>query len=376
MLFTITHSDGRSRTGTLHLNHGDVETPAFMPVGTNAAVKAVFPKDLREIGYTLILGNTYHLYLRPGTGVIQQMGGLHNFMSWKSNILTDSGGYQVFSLSALRKITEDGVKFQSHIDGSRHSFSPEKVIDLQTGFGSDILMPLDVCTPPSIGRDEALHAHELTHRWAERSKNRWQQTASDNTGVLFGIVQGNFYEDIRKMSADLLCSLDLPGYAVGGLSVGEPHEEFQKTLAYTAPLLPSEKPRYVMGIGTPFYILTAVENGIDMFDCVFPTRAGRNGLAFTFKGRIELKREEHKYVNNPIDTDCGCYTCTHFSRAYLRHLVKTKEILGPMLVTLHNLYFFYTFMTGIRASIRKNQFAEYKQRFIEEYCRKPVQRSI
>jgi len=359
--------DCRARTGILHLPKGDVSIPAFMPVGTNGTVKAMLHSSLEEIGYPLILGNTYHLYLRPGTDVIGKYGSLHKFSSWKANILTDSGGFQVFSLSSFRKISNDGVTFQSHIDGSRHHLTPEKVVDIQAILGSDIQMQLDVCTEPGIKKKEAVKALELTTDWAGRAKERWLNLGESYKGSLFGIVQGNFHKDLRQQSAEQLAELDLPGYAIGGLSVGEAPEVFREYLHFTAPLLPDEKPKYVMGIGTPDYMLEAMEAGIDLFDCVYPTRVARNGTCFTREGMLNLKNARFKDDMDPIDSECNCSTCKRYSRGYLRHLFSAREILGPMLVTHHNLQFLYTMMEEARTSIKKGSFLKFKKSFLQRF---------
>lgn len=369
MLFRTIQKDTKTaaRIGSLSLPHGTVETPVFMPVGTNATVKAVHHETLEQMGYRLILGNTYHLYLRPGQEVIDHYGSLHSFSNWQGNILTDSGGFQVFSLAPFRKIKEEGVKFRSHIDGSYHILSPEHVLELQQSFKSDIAMCLDVCTPPDISHRKALDALELTTRWAERSKKKWLERGPEWEGNLFGIIQGNFYKDLRKQSAKEIIDLDLPGLAIGGLSVGEAFAQFEDLLGYTAELLPAEKPRYLMGIGTPDYILSAVENGIDMFDCVFATRTARNGAVFTRDGMIALKKAHHRFDDGPIQENCRCRACSQYSRGYLRHLFKTNEILGSMLATEHNLQFLYTFMEEIKESIRNGNFAEYKKNFLARF---------
>jgi len=365
-VFTITEKDAstRARCGILHLSHGDVETPVFMPVGTNAAVKAISHADLDDMGFKLILGNTYHMYLRPGLDVLRKFGGLHRFSTWKRNILTDSGGFQVFSLSPLRKIHEEGIAFKSHIDGSAHKFTPESVVQAQLVFGSDIMMPLDVCTSPGLTHREALHASDVTTSWARRSREEWLRSGRCETNRLFGIVQGNFYKDLREKSAGEISSLDLPGIAIGGLSVGESYETFLELLAHTSGFLPENKPHYLMGIGTPEYILAAVENGIDMFDCVFPTRIARNGTVFTSTGRIALKREANTMSEEPIDPECPCRVCRTYSRAYLRHLFKAGEILGPMLATHHNLAYLRQFVEKIRTSIKNKTFAQFKSSFL------------
>jgi len=369
-VFEIFSRDNSShaRTGRIHLSHGPVDTPVFMPVGTNGTVKAVHHRDLEELGTGLILANTYHLYLRPGIEIIRKAGGLHAFTNWKGNYLTDSGGYQVFSLAPFRKITDDGIKFRSHIDGSYHVLSPEDVVELQCAFGSDIMMPLDVCTPPGITYRKALDALITTRAWAERSKRAWAEKGSDTGGLLFGIIQGNFFEDLRKRSAEDILALDLPGIALGGLSVGESTSEFIHYLAYTSRFLPEDKPRYVMGIGTPEYILEAVENGIDLFDCVFPTRIARNGSVFTRRGILPLKKIRFASQMEPIEPDCPCPACRHYTRAYLRHLFKCGEILGPMLASLHNLYFMDRFLHDIRSAIREGTFASFKKSFLDGYA--------
>jgi queuine tRNA-ribosyltransferase len=377
MRFTVHQRDpdSRARTGLLDLPHGSVQTPVFMPVGTNATVKAITNEQLEDLGINLILGNTYHLFLRPGLEVLQRSGGLHSFMSWKHNILTDSGGFQIFSLAPFRKIEEQGVIFRSHLDGSRFQLTPEDVVDIQRALGSDILMPLDLCTPPGIGEKEAQQAVDLTTRWAGRSKNRW--LASDPTvqGNLFGIIQGNFYAPLRKRSAEQLLELDLPGYAIGGLSVGESFSVFQEILDLSAGLIPERYPRYLMGVGTPEYILEAVERGIDMFDCVFPTRTARNAQAFTSRGPLSLKTEAVKLDQQPIDPECSCSTCRRYSRAYLRHLFKTKEILAAMLTTQHNLSFIQSLVLSIRQSIGEGKFRSFKEGYLGRYGERARERS-
>jgi len=366
-IFTITCRDKetQARTGVLNLGHGPVTTPAFMPVGTNATVKAIRLDELPPMGVSIILSNAYHLYLRPGMEIIHHAGGLHKFMNWQHNILTDSGGFQVFSLAPFHKIEEQGVYFRSHIDGAYHRLSPEQVVEIQTTLGSDILMQLDVCTPPGITRDKALAAVEQTTRWAARSLQKYRETPAN--GLLFGIVQGNFFKELREKSARELVELDMPGYAIGGLSVGEEPAVFAEFLSYTAAFLPETKTRYLMGIGAPEYILEAVENGIDIFDCVFPTRVARNALVFTRQGTLSLRLEKNKLDNNPIDPDCGCDTCRHYSRAYLRHLFKAKEILAAMLATHHNLFFIQQLMGKIRAAINCGEFKKMKQEFLSGY---------
>ncbi len=359
------HCEGRG--GLLRLPRGTVEIPAFMPVGTNGTVKAIHHKTLEDQGYTLILGNTYHLYLRPGIEALKAAGGLHSFSTWPHNILTDSGGFQVFSLASFQKIKEEGVSFRSHIDGSLHQFTPEKVVEIQEILGSDIQMALDVCTPPDIGKSEATKALEITTHWAKRAKARWLDCADGYKGKLFGIIQGNFYEDLRRRSAEEILEIDTPGIAIGGLSVGEPPEKFRDFLHYTTQFLPSEKPRYVMGIGTPDYMLEAVEAGVDMFDCVYPTRIARNGSCFTRTGVIALKNEAFRLDQEAMDPSCACLVCQRYSRSYIRHLFKAKEILGPQLVTEHNLHFLSVMMAEIRGALRRGNFLEYKRAFLDRY---------
>jgi len=356
-----------ARTGTLHLPRGDVEIPAFLPVGTNGTVKAIQHSTLRRIGYSLILGNAYHLYLRPGIRIIEKHGGLHNFSSWDGNILTDSGGFQVFSLPSFREVTRDGIIFNSHIDGSRHFLTPESVVDMQVALGSNIQMQLDVCTAPGIKANEAREAVELTAFWAKRAKQRYLEHSNSSRGYLFGIIQGNFCKELRALSASLLSELDLPGYAIGGLSVGEEPEVFREFLGYTASLLPGDKPRYVMGIGTPGYMLESIEAGIDFFDCVYPTRIARNGACFTRFGIINLKNSQFKDDVSPIDPECICPVCLRYSRSYLRHLFVAKEILGSMLLTHHNLQFVFTMMEEAREAIRNGTFLGFKNAFLERF---------
>ena len=370
MRFTITSSDKKTnaRAGILSLPHGDVQTPAFMPVGTNGTVKALTADDLKTIGFNLILSNTYHLYLRPGEEVIKKAGGLHRFMNWDRNILTDSGGFQIFSLSDLRKITGEGVMFRSHIDGSKHLLSPEKAVDIQVLLGSDIQMPLDYCSHYGASRKEAQYASDITTDWLMRAKKRCDEAVENGyNGNLFSIVQGNFFPDLRRISAEACISSGTPGIAVGGLSVGEPPELFFETLAQTAAMLPAEKPRYIMGIGTPSYILNAIEHGIDMFDCVLLTREGRNGRVYTRNGSIALKKAENALDFSPIDKECTCKVCREYSRAYLRHLFKTKEILCSMLASYHNLYFINDLVKNARAAIEEKRFSDFKKDFLAGY---------
>ncbi len=369
MTFQILHRDpgSRARVTRLGLLHGEVETPVFMPVGTNATVKALEREDLEQIGIRLILSNTYHLYLRPGPEVIAHAGGLHRFMAWPHNILTDSGGFQVFSLAPFRRLEEEGVYFRSHIDGSSHTLTPERVVELQGILGSDILMPLDVCSPPEISREEALRALEWTTGWARRSRDRWRRYAPGQAGELFGIVQGGFFPDLRRRSAEELLGLELPGYAIGGLSVGESFSVFQELLRFTAGLIPPSHPRYLMGVGSPDYILEAIEAGIDLFDCVLPTRTARNALALTRFGPLSLRLERNRLDNRPLDPSCGCRTCRRYSRSYLRHLFKSREILAAMLTTYHNVYFTHNLVVSAREAIRGGTFAEFKKETLRLY---------
>ena len=369
-IFDIKHksADGKARTGTVHLPHGDVRTPVFMPVGTNATVKAM-PKDfLEEIDFDIILANTYHLFLRPGPDLIKEAGGLHGFSQWKKNFLTDSGGFQVFSLSKLRKITDEGVRFQSHIDGSYHMFTPENVVQTQTKFNSDIQMQLDVCSGWGVERKEAERALKITSDWLLRAKGEWEcQREQGYQGMLFPIVQGNFFEDLRTKSAEFVSSLDMPGIAIGGLSVGEPPAEFTKFLNYTVQFLPEDKPKYVMGIGTPEYILDAVQAGIDMFDCVLPTRNARNGSYFTRRGMLSIKQERWIHDFGPIDPECNCKVCRTYSRSYLRHLFKEQEILSSILASYHNLYFLNEMLKEIRVAIDEDRFEQYRKEFLDKF---------
>ena len=364
---TLQDRDTKARLGYIDLPHGRVETPTFMPVGTNGTVKGIYHDKVAQIGYKLILANTYHLYLRPGMEVIGQFGGLHRFSNWDGNILTDSGGFQVFSLSGLRKIRDAGVTFQSHIDGSRHVFTPEKVVDVQGIIGSDIAMCLDVCTPPGISHRQAEEAWRVTKLWAERSLEERRRLGESFRGNLFCIVQGNFYEDLRKESALVLSDMDFPGIAIGGLSVGESKEQFADMLSYTAQYVTPDKPRYVMGMGSPDYIFECVANGIDLFDCVLATRMARNGGLFTDDGVIAMKKACHKFDEGPIQEGCTCTACTKYSRAYMHHLVKCNEMLGGMLATEHNLTYLYNLLERIRASIREGRFSQFKKEYLARF---------
>jgi queuine tRNA-ribosyltransferase len=354
-----------ARAGRLHTPHGTFDTPIFMPVGTQATVKAMSPDELKDMGAGIILSNTYHLYLRPGHELVAEAGGLHKFMNWDRGILTDSGGFQVFSLGALRKITEEGVTFRSHIDGSKHFLSPEKATQVQMALGSDIIMAFDECVPFPAEHDYARKSTERTTRWAERCR----QTHTRADQALFGIIQGGMYKDLRSMSAKDLVSLDFPGYAVGGLSVGEPKPLMYEMLEHTVPLLPERKPRYLMGVGTPDCLVEGVMHGIDMFDCVFPTRVARNGTVMTNWGRLVVKNAEYARDFRPLDDKCSCYACRNFSRAYIRHLFKTDEIFGLRLTTIHNLHFLLNFMREMRTAILEDRFLDFRQGFLAEYNR-------
>lgn len=369
-IFNILHKNknSKARTGVLSLPHGTVQTPVFMPVGTNATVKAITKDDLEEIGFEIILANTYHLYLRPGPDLIKEAGGLHGFSKWNRNFLTDSGGFQVFSLSKLRKISDQGARFQSNIDGSYHMFTPENVVETQAKFNSDIQMQLDVCSGWGVDRKEAVEALRITSDWLLRAKKAWEEEQEKGyKGILFPIVQGNFFEDLRKQSAEFVASLDFPGIAIGGLSVGEPKEEYSKFLSYTVSCLPEDKPKYVMGIGTPDYILDAIANGIDMFDCVLPTRNARNGSYFTHDGMLSIKQERFIHDFGPIDKECNCKVCKNYSRSYLRHIFKSQEILSSMLASYHNLYFLHNLVKEAREAINNDRFEEYREVFLKRF---------
>lgn len=349
--------DGAARTGRLTTAHGAIETPVFMPVGTQGTVKSLCPTDLHDLGAQIILGNTYHLYLRPGDELVAKLGGLHRFMGWDGPILTDSGGFQVFSLSGLRRITEEGVTFSSHIDGSKHLFSPEKVISIQRNLGSDIMMVLDECVPFGADRAYTEKSLALTTRWAARCRKA--HPSGDRGQLLFGIVQGGFFKDLRAESTRQLIDLDFEGYALGGLSVGESRAEMYDILDDATPLLPADKPRYLMGVGAPRDLLAGMAAGIDMFDCVLPTRNARNGTLFTTKGKVNIKRAEYREDDSPLDADCPCYACRTFSKAYLRHLYIARELLSYRLNTLHNLTFFSQMMERARQAIREGRFAAF-----------------
>ncbi len=352
-----------ARLGLLHTTHGTVETPIFMPVGTQAAVKTMTPEEVKEVGGRLILGNTYHLYLRPGQELIREAGGLHRFMNWDGPILTDSGGFQVFSLGPLRKISEEGVTFRSHIDGSEHFFSPEKAVEVQEALGSDIAMVFDECAPYPCTHEYALEALKRTTRWARRCADAHRREDQ----ALFGIVQGGAFADLRRQSALDLVELDFPGYAIGGLSVGEPKAVMYEMLDVTVGFLPSEKPRYLMGVGSPDCLVEGVVRGIDMFDCVLPTRIARNGTVLTHHGKLVVRNAEYARDFDPIDPTCDCYACRNYSRAYIRHLIKAGEVLGIRLTTIHNLRFIQRLMQEIRDAIRQGNILEYRDKFLKNY---------
>lgn len=366
--FELLANDGQARCTRLHLAHGVVETPIFMPVGTYGAVKAMAPNELTDIGAQIILGNTFHLWLRPGLDIITRHQGLHNFMGWSRPILTDSGGFQVFSLGMLRKMSEEGVMFTSPINGDKLFLSPEISMQIQRVLNSDIVMQFDECTPYAVNgvpttSAEAERSMALSLRWAKRSLNEHHD--GQNSNALFGIVQGGMFESLRENSLGALRELAFDGYAIGGLSVGEPKEHFYRVLAYTAPRLPVDKPRYLMGVGTPEDLLYGVAQGIDMFDCVMPTRNARNGWLFTRYGDIKIRNAVYKHDTQPLDSTCACYTCQNFSRAYLHHLQKTNEILGARLNTIHNLYYYLNLMREMRQAIAAGQFNNFSQRFAE-----------
>ncbi len=357
--FTLHKSDGHARVGTLHTPHGDVPTPAFMPVATQGSVKAVDPNDLRRMGATILLGNTYHLYLRPGVESVRDLGGLAAFMAWDGPTLTDSGGFQGFSLEHLRNISEEGIEFRSHIDGSKHMFSPESVIRHQEGIGADVIMPIDVCAPGGSDHTAVAEAVELTTRWAGRC--RQAQTRDDQ--MLFGIVQGGTFPDLRETSAEQITALDFPGYALGGLSVGESKRDMLDTVEHTTGLLPSERPRYLMGVGSPEDLVECVARGIDMFDCVLPTRIARNGALFVRDGRVNIDTARFRDRQSPIEEDCDCYTCETFTAGYVHHLFKANELLAFRLATVHNVRFVLRLMEEIGAAIREGTFEEYRATF-------------
>jgi queuine tRNA-ribosyltransferase len=367
MEFELSGQDPRceARLGLIKTAHGEIRTPAFMPVGTQGAVKGLLPEQIRTLGADIILGNTYHLYLRPGHELIASLGGLHTFMNWPGPILTDSGGFQIYSLAALAKISDEGASFQSHIDGSRHFLTPEKAVEIQEALGSDIMMCLDECSAYPSDREKTQKALERTSLWAKRCLKNRKKTDR----ALFGIVQGGFYPDLRRRSVEEITDIGFDGYAIGGVSVGEPKELMLETLAATASLLPKERPRYLMGVGTPEDIVEGVYRGIDMFDCVMPTRSARNGLLFTNEGKVVIRNARYREDRSPIDSACDCYTCRNYSRAYLRHLYVAGEILAMTLNTIHNLRHYMRLMESIRDSIEKGGFLEFRRAFLEKLHR-------
>jgi queuine tRNA-ribosyltransferase len=362
--FSLEHTDGasRARLGRIRTVHGEIRTPVFMPVGTQGTVKSLTPEDLREIGAEVILANTYHLYLRPGHERIRRLGGLHRFMHWEYPILTDSGGYQVFSLGALRKISVEGVSFRSHLDGSSHFLTPESAVEIQEALGSDIAMCLDECTPYPVTPEEARRSLELTRDWARRCR-RVHQSESQ---ALFGIVQGSVFQDLRRESAEAIMEIGFDGYALGGLSVGEPSEERLEVIEATLPLLPVDRPRYLMGLGTPEDLVEGVARGADLFDCVLPTRNARNGMLFTRQGKVIIKNAVYADDPQPVDPECACYTCRNYSRAYLRHLYLAQELLSYRLNTWHNLHYFMELMADIRQAVAEDRFREFKNNFYQQ----------
>jgi queuine tRNA-ribosyltransferase len=375
--FELLASDqhSKARHGQLKTAHGLIDTPAFMPVGTQGSVKGASPRELSELNAQIILGNTYHLFVRPGLDVIKHFGGLHNFMSWDGPILTDSGGYQIFSLAKLRKITEEGVEFQNHIDGARAFISPEIAMEIQAALGSDIAMVLDECVPYPSEYDYAAKSAELTARWAKRCKAvaaslrdaHPAHSVAATKQLLFGIIQGGTFDDLRRESAQAIVELDFDGYAVGGVSVGEPEEEMMRAVESAEPFLPTDRPRYAMGLGTPPQMLEMIAHGMDMFDCVLPTRLARNGTAFTAAGTLNLKNAEFALDIRPIEENCACETCREFSRGYIRHLIKAQEILGLRLITLHNLHFYLNLMNRVRTEIQTGSFDQFRKAFVAEY---------
>ena len=365
--YELLHQDKKTgaRRGIVHTPHGDIQTPVFMPVGTQATVKSMTPEELKDLGAQIILSNTYHLYLRPGEKLVKEAGGLHKFMNWDKPILTDCGGFQVFSLSDLRTISEDGVEFKSHLDGSKHFFSPEKVMQIEEDLGADIIMSFDECCPYPSTYEYTKNSMERTTRWAVRCKEA-HKDFEEKQG-LFGIIQGGFYKDLRKQSAEDLIKLDFPGYAIGGISVGEPKEEFLDILRYTTPLMPENKPRYLMGVGTPDYLIEAAISGIDMCDCVLPTRIARNGTAMTWRGKVVVRNGAYSRDFTPLDPECDCYTCKNYTRAYIRHLINTNEILGTRLLSIHNLYFLTKLMERVRIEIENDNLLNFRDEFYKKY---------
>ena len=363
--YELLHVDKNSgaRRGVIHTPHGDIQTPVFMPVGTRATVKSMTEELKEMVEAQIILGNTYHLFLRPGSKLVREAGGLHEFMHWDRPILTDCGGFQVFSLKDLRTISENGVLFRSHLDGSKHEFTPEKVMEIEEALGADIIMSFDECCPYPSTYEYTKQSMERTTRWAKRCKDA--QTRKDQG--LFGIIQGGFYEDLRKKSTEDLVELDFPGYAIGGISVGEPKEEFLKILRYTAPLMPENKPRYLMGVGSPDYLIEAALAGIDMCDCVLPTRIARNGTAMTWQGKKVIRNATYERDFTTLDEECDCYACKNYTKAYIHHLIKNKEILGVRLLSIHNLRFLTKLMERVRIEIENDNLLEFKKEFYKKY---------
>ena len=368
MKFTVEKQSttSQARAGIMETAHGTIKTPVFMPVGTLASVKSVTPEELVQTGAQIILGNTYHLNLRPGCDIIDRFEGLHRFMNWQRPILTDSGGFQVFSLAKLARISEEGVVFQSHIDGSRHMLTPEKVVQIQNCLNSDIMMCLDQCIQHPANRDDTTAALEVTTRWAARCKSAWE-SHNDGSQTLFGIVQGGMYADLRRRSAQELVQIDFEGYAIGGLSVGEPQEMMLEMAETTLPLLPETKPKYIMGVGTPPDLVELVHRGTDMFDCVLPTRNARNGQIFTRSGTRNLRNARYRQDTRPLDGECECYTCNKYSRAYLRHLLIARELLAYRLLSIHNIHFFVNFARQMRRAILADSFEEFRRQFYRDY---------
>jgi queuine tRNA-ribosyltransferase len=367
--FKLIKKDGRARLGTVTTARGTIDTPAFMPVGTQATVKTLEPRELADCGAQIILANAYHLFLRPGMDVISHAGGLHKFMGWTKPILTDSGGYQIFSMALLRKISDQGVEFQSHIDGFKHFLTPEDVLGIQKELGSDIIMPLDDCAQYPCEKDYAEQAMKRTIHWADRQRTAFLESDAPGKQLLFGIVQGATFEDLRTECAARMVEIGFDGYALGGLSVGEPKELMYSMADFTAELLPEDKPRYMMGAGLPDDLVECAGLGVDMFDCVAPTRYGRNGTAFTSAGKLAVRNGAYTFDLGPLDPECSCYACKNFSRAYLRHLFNTSEILGLKLVSLHNIYFYLDLMKRLRLSIAEGRYAQFKKDFLEKYNR-------
>ncbi|MFN3237275.1 MAG: tRNA guanosine(34) transglycosylase Tgt [Pseudomonadales bacterium] len=369
MQFEVTHTDGAARRGQLTLNHGVVQTPIFMPCGTYGSVKGLMPTTLDEIGVQILLGNTFHLMLRPGPAIMEQHGGLHGFMHWDKPILTDSGGFQVFSLGDMRKISEKGVKFRSPIDGSEVFLDPEKSMAVQTSLNSDIAMQFDECTPYPADKKAVQESMELSLRWGKRSRDEFDRL--ENPNALFGIVQGGVHTDLRDQSRDALMEIGFEGYAIGGLSVGEPKEDMLNIVGHTAPTLPEDKPRYLMGVGTPSDLVECVRRGVDMMDCVMPTRNARNGHLFTSQGVVRIRNAPHKTDDSALDPNCSCYTCQNFSRAYLHHLDKCNEMLGPQLMSLHNLHYYLSIMAGLRAAIENGDLNDHISSIYEGWSETP-----